>query len=233
MPERVQEVAISAESWSAEGVMRWAFSQFHPEVALVTAFGPEGLVLIDMAARLGTKFRIITVDTDFLFAETYALIERVERHYQLIVERVRPVLTPQEQERSHGRALWKRAPDKCCQLRKVDPLRTKLVELRAWMTGIRRDQTAARRSTRKIAWDTKFGLVKISPLADWSTEQIWNYLYTNDVPYNPLHDRAYPSIGCTFCTREVLPGEDSRAGRWAGSNKTECGLHVLSEEASV
>jgi phosphoadenosine phosphosulfate reductase len=194
-------------------------------MAIASGFGAEGIVLIDIAARIRPDLRVFTLDTDLLFPETYELMDRVEERYRIKVERVRPALTPEEQERRHGPALWTRAPDQCCSLRKVEPLRGKLAELRAWVTAIRRDQTASRAQARKLEWDTKFGLVKINPLADWSTKQVWDYIYENNLPYNPLHDRNYPSIGCTHCTRPIHAGEDARAGRWSGFEKTECGLH--------
>ncbi|HJY85489.1 MAG TPA: phosphoadenylyl-sulfate reductase [Candidatus Acidoferrales bacterium] len=121
--------------------------------------------------------------------------------------------------------LWSRKPDLYCELRKVLPLEKKLAELSAWITGIRREQAPTRANARKLEWHTKFGLVKLNPLADWSSVEVWEYIRANRVSYNPLHDQNYPSIGCTHCTRPVLPGEDPRAGRWAGFSKTECGLH--------
>jgi phosphoadenosine phosphosulfate reductase len=220
------------ESWSPQRVLSWAFETFGNEVAISSAFGAEGMVLIDMASRLRKDFRLFTVDTEFLFPETYSLMDRIEEHYQITIERVFPLLSPDEQEHIHGEVLWTSDPDRCCNLRKVEPLRRKLSELRAWITSIRRDQTAFRKSVQKVEWDIKFGLVKINPIADWSSKQVWRYLIDHDVPYNPLHDRNYPSIGCTHCTRAIHPGEDPRAGRWAGSTKTECGLHVI-ESATI
>lgn len=225
MTKQLPTTQALAESWDPEQLLRWAFAEFHPEMAIASGFGAEGIVLIDIAARIRPDLRVFTLDTDFLFPETYELMDRVEERYRIKVERVRPALTPEEQERRHGPALWMRAPDQCCSLRKVEPLRGKLAELRAWVTAIRRDQTASRAQARKLEWDTKFGLVKINPLADWSSKQVWDYIYENSLPYNPLHDRNYPSIGCTHCTRPVHAGEDARAGRWSGFEKTECGLH--------
>jgi len=147
------------------------------------------------------------------------------------IEKVLSTLTPEEQEREYGAALWSRDPDKCCGLRKVEPLRAKLTELRAWVTAIRRDQTSARASARKVEWDAKFQLLKINPLADWTSPMVWSYALKHNVPYNPLHDKNYPSIGCTHCTRAVRPGESSRAGRWSGFDKVECGLHVAAPTA--
>ncbi|MGA8860450.1 MAG: phosphoadenylyl-sulfate reductase, partial [Candidatus Sulfotelmatobacter sp.] len=159
------------------------------------------------------------------------LMDQVEQRYGITIERVYPLNSPEEQEREHGPALWQRNPDLCCNLRKVEPLQRKLGELQAWVTSIRRDQTAARAGAGKIEWEQRFGLVKINPIADWSSKQVWQYIREHDVPYNELHERNYPSIGCTHCTRAVRPGEDPRAGRWAGLAKTECGLHVIQAAA--
>jgi phosphoadenosine phosphosulfate reductase len=215
-----------AERWTAEEVLCWGFGRFSPDIAIASAFGAEGMVLIDLASRLHSNFRVFTLDTGFFFPETYDLIGRVERRYRIQVERCRPELTPEEQEGVHGPALWAHDPDRCCALRKVEPLRNKLQHLTAWVSAIRREQTSARSGSFKIEWDTKFELVKLNPLADWTTDDVWTYIRDQGVPYNPLHDRNYPSIGCTHCTRAVRPGEDPRAGRWAGLQKTECGLHT-------
>jgi phosphoadenosine phosphosulfate reductase len=227
MKEEVGRLQIAAEPWSPEQVLTWAFDTFGETVAISSAFGAEGMVLIDIASRVRENFRIFTLDTEFLFPETYNLMDQVEQKYGITIERVYPLNSPEEQERLHGSALWQRNPDQCCNLRKVEPLQRKLGELRAWITSIRRDQTAARAGAGKIEWDAKFGLVKINPIADWSSKQVWQYLRQHDVPYNALHDQNYPSIGCTHCTRAVRPGEDPRAGRWAGLSKTECGLHII------
>ncbi len=227
MKEKIAEVQLAAESWSPQRVLAWAWDSFGDDVAISSAFGAEGMAVIDMASHLRKDFRLFTVDTEFLFPETYALIDRIEQKYEINIERVLPLLQPEEQERIHGSALWTRDPDQCCNLRKVEPLRRKLTELGAWITSIRRDQTSSRGAARKIEWDAKFGLVKVNPIADWTSKQVWQYLLEHGVPYNPLHDQSYPSIGCTHCTRAIQPGEDSRAGRWPGTPKTECGLHII------
>ena len=225
--EEVGKLQIAAESWSPERALEWAFGTFREGVAISSAFGAEGMVLIDIASRVRKNFRIFTLDTEFLFPETYNLIDRVEQKYGITIERVYPLNSPEEQERVHGPALWQRNPDQCCNLRKVEPLRRKLGELQAWITSIRRDQTATRAGAGKIEWDQKFSLVKVNPIVDWTSKEVWQYIREHDVPYNALHERDYPSIGCTHCTRAVRPGEDPRAGRWAGLSKKECGLHVI------
>jgi phosphoadenosine phosphosulfate reductase len=216
-----------AESRDAERILEWAFNSFGDDIAISSAFGAEGMVVIDIASRLKRNFRVFTLDTEFLFPETYALMDRFEQKYGIAIERVYSLLSPDEQERVHGAALWNRDPDQCCMLRKIEPLRRKLSGLHAWITGIRRDQTADRAGAKKIEWDAKFGLVKVNPIVDWTSEQVWRYIRAHDVPYNTLHDNAYPSLGCTHCTRAVRPGEDARAGRWPDIEKTECGLHVI------
>jgi phosphoadenosine phosphosulfate reductase len=227
MKEEVARLQVAAETWRPERVLEWTFDTFGESVAISSAFGAEGMALIDMASQVRQNFRLFTLDTEFLFPETYNLMDRVEQRYGIGIERVFPLNSPEEQERLHGSALWQRNPDQCCYMRKVEPLRRKLSELRGWITSIRRDQTANRARAGKIEWDENFGLVKINPIADWSSRQVWQYIREHDVPYNELHERNYPSIGCTHCTRAVLPGEDARAGRWSGSPKTECGLHII------
>jgi len=229
MTEELGELKSTAEAWKPERVLAWAFDRFGDAVAISSAFGAEGMVLIDIAARVRKNFRVFTLDTEFLFPETYNLMDQVEQKYGITIEKVYPLQSPEEQERVYGAALWQRNPDQCCNLRKVEPLRRKLGKLQAWITSIRRDQTEARAGAGKVEWDQKFGLVKINPIADWSGKQVWQYIREHDVPYNALHERSYPSIGCTHCTRAVRPGEDPRAGRWSGSSKTECGLHIIQE----
>ena len=216
-----------AEHWNAEEVLNWGFERFGSGLAIASAFGAEGMVLIDLASRLRPDFRVFTLDTGFFFPETYALIDEVERRYGITVERVRPALTPAGQALRFGEALWSRDPQRCCELRKLEPLGRKLSELEAWVSAIRRDQTQARAWTPKLERDARFNLVKMNPLADWTWQEVWEYVRANGVPYNPLHDRNYPSIGCTHCTRAIAPGESLRAGRWPGFEKTECGLHSL------
>jgi phosphoadenosine phosphosulfate reductase len=215
------------ESQTAPALMRYVLARFGSRVAIASSFGPEDIVLIDFAARTGLPYRVFTLDTDFLFPETYALIDEVERRWEIEVERCRPALTPDEQAAIHGEALWTRDPDRCCGIRKVAPLTAKLATLKAWITGIRRDQAPTRANAQKLEWDEKFKLWKANPLADWSAERVWEHIRAQGLPYNPLHDGGYPSIGCTHCTRAVRSGEDPRAGRWAGFAKTECGLHKV------
>jgi phosphoadenosine phosphosulfate reductase len=233
MKEKILQLRSLAESWSPELILHWAFESFGNSVAISSAFGAEGIVVIDIAHRLRKPFRLFTLDTEFLFPETYNLMDQIEQRYGITVEKVYSLTSTDEQERVYGAKLWKRDPDQCCNLRKVEPLRRKLRELSAWITSIRRDQTSDRAGAGKIEWDEKFGLVKVNPIADWSSKQVWQYIREHEIPYNPLHERGYPSIGCTHCTRAVRPGEDPRAGRWAGFSKKECGLHIIQPTVSV
>jgi phosphoadenosine phosphosulfate reductase len=222
----LKETQEIAEGWSAKEVLAWSFRTFGASVEMASGFGPEGMALIDIATTLTSSLRVFTIDTGFLFPETYQLIEEVERRYGIQVDRVQPRLTPTAQAEVYGDSLWTANPDQCCGLRKIEPLKEKLSGLRAWITAIRREQTKFRANAQKIEWDQKFQLVKINPIADWTNDDVWDYIRANNVPYNPLHDLNYTSIGCTHCTRAVRPGEDARAGRWAGLQKTECGLHL-------
>jgi phosphoadenosine phosphosulfate reductase len=169
-----EQVKTVAENWKPEDILAWAFSTYGENVALATGMGVEGMALVDMAWRLNPDVRVFTGDTEFLFPETYDLIDRVEDRYGIRIERLYSQLTPEEQERAYGKALWASDPDQCCNLRKVEPLRRKLSSLDAWITAIRRDQTSARAGIKKAEWDSKFNLVKISPLADWTREQVWH-----------------------------------------------------------
>jgi phosphoadenosine phosphosulfate reductase len=227
MKEQVLQAQAVAENWDAAQVLRWAFDTFGKHVAISSAFGAEGMVVIDLASKIRRDFRLFTLDTEFLFPETYSLMDEIEQRYGITIEKELPLLSPEDQERVFGPSLWKSDPDRCCNLRKVEPLRRKLDGLHAWITSIRRDQTTSRATAGKVEWDEKFGLLKINPIADWNSKQVWQYIREHNTPYNALHDRNYPSIGCTHCTRAVRAGEDPRAGRWSESSKTECGLHIV------
>jgi phosphoadenosine phosphosulfate reductase len=160
-----------------------------------------------------------------LFPETYALAEEAAQRYGISITRRRPALTLEAQERQEGAGLFARDPDRCCELRKVAPLADALRPYQAWVSGIRRDQTSARATTRMLHWSERHQLVKISPLAFWSERDVWRYIHAHDVPYNPLLDHGYPSLGCAPCTRRSAAA-DPRAGRWTGFAKVECGIHL-------
>jgi phosphoadenosine phosphosulfate reductase len=208
-------------------ILQWAAREYQPGLALACSFGgPSGMVLLDMIMKIDRGVEVFYLDTDFLFPETYRLRDVAAEKYNFQPVGYMSLLTPQQQAQKHGDALWARDPDACCAIRKVEPNGRALRGKTAWISGIRRDQTKERNDVDVVQWDEKFGLVKINPLATWSEAQVWKYIVDNGVPYNELHDRNYPSIGCTYCTRPVMAGEDPRSGRWQGFDKTECGLHV-------
>lgn len=221
----IAEKAIELENATPEEIIKYAVETF-PNITFACSFGAEDVVLVDMLQRVSPKTDIFYLDTDFHFKETYETRDRLaERYPGIPLVQVKPKITPEEQEELHGAELWKTNANACCDIRKVEPLTRILSQYEAWITGIRRDQAPTRANAKKIEYDTKFGLVKFNPIADWTNEDVWNYIRENNVIYNPLHDQHYPSIGCEYCTRQVMPGEDPRAGRWAGQEKTECGLH--------
>ena len=212
-------------------VIAWAFARFADRrLVITTAFGMEGCVMIDMIAALGQPVEITYLDTHFLFPETLELRDRLARRYpHLLFVNRGTAMTAEEQERVHGPALWERDPDLCCRLRKVDPMREVLRGADAWITAIRREQSPTRAAIETIVWDASFELVKVSPLVAWSREEVFRYAAERDVPISPLHSAGYPTFGCVHCTRPVegaQPTDYSRAGRWAGTGKTECGLHT-------
>ncbi len=206
-------------------VLRWAADRYAPRLTFATGFGPEGCVLIDLIGRHRLPIDVFTLDTELLFPETRELWQRLEQSYGVTIRGVTPVLTVAGQAAAHGERLWERDPGRCCEMRKVVPLRAELERVDAWITAIRRDQTPQRASALVTERDAKFDIVKINPLVRWTKRDVWAHILAHDVPYNPLHDRGYPSIGCQPCTGPVEAGEDERAGRWRGSAKTECGLH--------
>lgn len=222
----LQEAAEALEGQSPEAALRWAFDHFdRKDIALACSFGAEDVALVDMVSKVHPGARVFYLDTDLLFQETYDEIAKVKAKYEITLEQVSPLLTLEEQAERHGEAMWSTDPDGCCGIRKVEPLKRTLGGLKAWITGIRREQSPFRAKAKMVEWDAKFGLVKINPLVAWKDKDVWAYIMAHGVPYNVLHDQGYPSIGCTHCTRPVKPGEDPRAGRWSGHQKTECGLH--------
>lgn len=229
--KQVENVALELEGSPPQDVLRWSYDEFGSDVALATGFGIEGCVLVSMLAEIGCDMRLFYLDTDLLFPETYALRDTLEARYGVRFERRATSLSLEQQSALYGDRLWERQPDECCRLRKVEPLREMLSGLRAWITGLRRDQSATRANARVVEHDRQFGLVKINPLVSWSAKDVWEYAQGNDVPHNPLLDQGYGSIGCRPCTTVIQIGDDPRAGRWRGTTKTECGIHFV-EKAS-
>lgn len=225
-PEALKAVSDQYEGRSPADIMRWGFDNFAPRIALATGFGAEGVVLMHIASQMNPNATIFYLDTDLLFKETYRLRDQLVERLGIQFTRIHNGMSLNQQAEQYGPALWASDPNLCCQIRKVKPLREYLATQNAWIAAVRRDQTKARANTGLMSWDNANGLVKLSPLAAWTHDQVWDYIRDNDLPYNPLHDEGYPSIGCWTCTRPVAEGEDPRAGRWSGFNKTECGIHL-------
>ncbi|AST95054.1 phosphoadenylyl-sulfate reductase [Shouchella clausii] len=208
-------------------ILRWANQTYGEKLVYACSFGAEAMVLLDLLSKVQKEAHILFLDTDFHFAETYELIERVkERYPKFRINMAKPALSPEEQAERYGEELWLKNPDQCCQIRKLDVLARELEPYDAWLSGLRREQSPTRANTEFVNQDKRFKKVKVCPLIHWTEEEIWMYIKLHQLPYNELHDHHYPSIGCTYCTKAVMPGEDARSGRWAGTGKTECGLHA-------
>ncbi|HUI30530.1 MAG TPA: phosphoadenylyl-sulfate reductase [Candidatus Acidoferrales bacterium] len=209
-------------------VLEWVSTNFRiGDIAMATGFGAEGVVIVDMIASVNKGIPIFYLDTDVLFPETYVLRDRLEEKYGIRLIRYATPISLEQQAKLHGANLWESNPDLCCNIRKVEPLREALKNYFGWITAVRREQSPGRSNAGLVEWDKRFNLLKINPLAGWTKKEVWKYIVDHEVPYNPLYDSGYASIGCTHCTTPVAAGEDDRAGRWRGFQKKECGLHVI------
>jgi phosphoadenosine phosphosulfate reductase len=207
-------------------ILKWAYREYKDDIVYACSFGAEGIVLIDLIHKVNKQAKIIFLDTGLHFPETYELIEQVKNRYpSLQITMVKPKSSLKEQEKWYGEELWRYNPNLCCHMRKVVPLKEALTDVTAWISGLRRDQSPTRANTEYLNKDEKFHKIKICPLIHWTWEDIMNYIHLNKLPYNPLHEKGYPSIGCAPCTQPVSETGDLRAGRWAGHSKNECGLH--------
>jgi phosphoadenosine phosphosulfate reductase len=224
--EELAEHSRRLENSSPQEIIAWAVEKYAPKLTMATAFGPEGCVILHMLAEIDPTTYVFNLDTGYQFPETLELRDQIARRYGIEVELRRAGTTVEQYEAQHGGPLYKSNPDQCCFDRKVTVLREAVVGWQAWMSGIRRDQSSDRAGAPIVGWDKKFGLVKVSPLARWTKNDVWKMITQHKIPYNPLHDQGYASIGCWPCTRAVLFGEDERAGRWSGMAKKECGLHT-------
>lgn len=226
----LKEQSERLETATPQEIIRWAVDEFAPKLTMATAFGPEGMAIIHMIAGIDRTVPIFNLDTGYQFQETLDLKQRVLEKYGIDIELRKPDTTVEEYERQHGGPLYQTNPDQCCFDRKIKTLERSAVGMYAWMSGIRRDQSPDRARAPIVGWDKKFNLVKISPLANWTKKDVWKLITDHDIPYNPLHDQGYTSIGCRPCTRAVMFGEDERAGRWSGFAKKECGLHTSDDK---
>jgi phosphoadenosine phosphosulfate reductase len=219
-----EAVAAKLEDRTAQQGLEWLFETFGERHYIACSFQKTSSVTLDLALKVNPEARFFYLDTDVLFPETYETRDRLEEHFGIKFDRYHN-LTIAEQAEQYGDELWKRDSDSCCGLRKVEPMRQALSSVDAWVSGIRRADSSSRATAPKFTWDKRFQLWKLNPLADWTERDVWNYIRDHQIPYNPLHDRGYPSIGCTHCTQPVGPGGSSRDGRWVGSAKSECGIN--------
>jgi phosphoadenosine phosphosulfate reductase len=231
-PADVRSLNEQFDRQSTEEILSWAWHRFGTRAALGTSFQGAGLVMMHLAKQNQLPFPVFTLDTGLLFPETLALKQRLEDFFGFKIESLEPDLNLEEQADINGPELWRHNPDLCCTIRKVLPLRDKLCDLDCWVTGLRRQQSETRADIGIIelyAFDEASGrdIVKLNPMANWTREGVWKYLREHRIPYNPLHDRGYGSIGCQPCTRRTANGENERAGRWTGFNKVECGIHTF------
>ncbi len=215
------------ETASPVEIVRWAVERFPGKLALSVSFGGDGgTMLAHMIAQVQPVVDVLFLDTELLFKETYEFRTALAQRLRLNVVDIHPQLTVHEQELIHGATLWEQAPDQCCEMRKVDPMRKAFASYDCWITGIRRSQSATRANAPVVSYDSAFDVIKICPLASADETQIREYIKSHNLPHNPLQDQGYSSIGCWPCTSKTLTGEDPRAGRWRQSQKTECGLHT-------
>ena len=235
-PELLEQLHAESqrlESATPEEIIAWGAERYAPYFTMATAFGPEGCVILSMLARIAPETYVFNLETGYQFQETLELRDRIAEKYGVEVDLVEPELSVPEYEALHGGPLYKTNPNQCCFDRKIKTLERVSTGMHAWMSGIRRDQSVDRARAAIVGWDKKFGLVKISPLANWTKQDVWKRITDEAIPYNPLHDQGFPSIGCWPCTRSVEAGEtDERAGRWSGTHKTECGLHTVEQDGS-
>ncbi|WP_457639178.1 phosphoadenylyl-sulfate reductase [Persephonella sp.] len=228
----VKEKSQHFENLHVRELLKWVYETFD-NVGFTSSFSADDVCIIHMIKQIKPDALIIFIDTDYHFPETYQLVEKLKNEWNLNLQVVKPLLTVQEQEEKYGKDLYERDPDLCCQIRKVEPLKRALQGLNVWITGMRRDQSPTRANIGKVeAHKLPDGktILKVNPIADWKREDVWKYVNEHNLPYNPLYDRRYLSIGCAPCTRPVKEGEDERAGRWAGKGKLECGLHTFTEK---
>lgn len=228
--EQLAEYSRRLETASPAEIIAWAVENYFPKLTMATAFGPEGCLILHWLAGIEPRTPVFNLETGYQFKETLELRDRIAERYGIEVEFKRPELSVEAYEALHGGPVYKSNPDQCCRDRKLKVLTQAAQGMDAWMSGIRRDQSPDRAKAAIVGWDKKFGLVKISPLANWTKQQVWKMIVDEKIPYNPLHDQGYASIGCWPCTRAVMFGEDERAGRWSGTQKVECGLHSLEDK---
>ena len=211
-------------------ILNWTINRFNNDkITVGTGFGAPGIVLLDIINKISPNIDVFYVDPGYLFKETYELKIKLEDYFNKQFIRVNPNVSEEQQEIQYGKNLWEENPHLCCEIRKVEPLSQALKNKDVWITGIRKSQTKMRKNSDIIEFDNRFSVVKVNPLINWSHDKVWEYIRKNELPYNDLHDKGYPSLGCVQCTTSVKKGEDDRSGRWRGKVKTECGIHYPNE----
>lgn len=207
--------------------LKWAFNEYGKNIVYACSFGAESSVLLDLISKVKPDVQIVFIDTDLHFKETYKVIEKIKEKYPTFhINFISTQLSLNQQAKKYGEKLWEINPNICCQLRKMEPLKKELKHYKAWISGLRRDQSPTRANVHYINKDGQFKLIKICPLIHWTWEEIWMYIKLHELPYHALHDKGYPSIGCEVCTKPVTVNDDLRSGRWLNHEKIECGLHI-------
>ena len=225
----IQSEKIKRYNNNPEELLKWLVDKLpNNQLVMGTGFGPPGIVLLDILFKVTQDISVFYIDTDFLFEQTYDLKDKLEKKYGFKFLRFSSEITPGDQDKQYGNNLWEKDADSCCNIRKVIPLKKALENYDVWITGIRRKQTQVRAQSSLVEFEPRFEVIKINPLINWTHDEVWDYIKTHNLPFNPLHESGYPSIGCKQCTSPVSDGDDDRSGRWKGSNKTECGLHQCS-----
>ena len=225
--QHVETNKIYRYNKNPEALLKWIIENLPTnKIVMGTGFGPPGIVLLNMLFQVTQDISVFYIDTGFLFDQTYDLKNKLEEKYGFKFLRFSTEITPDMQAEEYGEKLWEQNPDTCCNIRKVIPLKNALKNYDVWITGIRKKQTQVRHQADIIEFESRFEVIKMNPLINWTHDEVWNYIKTHNLPYNPLHDNSYPSIGCKQCTSPVCKGEDDRSGRWKGTSKTECGLHL-------
>jgi phosphoadenosine phosphosulfate reductase len=231
MDKKLKNLIAKADNFTSQELIDFVLEEFGNKISLATSFGAEDQVLTDMLCKASSNPQTFTLDTGRLPEETYKVAEQTRQKYNIQIQVLFPDYEQiQKMVAEHGFNLFYKSIENrklCCRVRKLEPLKKELSGLDAWICGLRSQQSTTRTGLEKVAWDKAFGLIKICPLADWTEKQVWEYIRANDVPYNELHPKGYPSIGCEPCTRAIKPDEDIRAGRWWWENpeQKECGLH--------
>ncbi len=226
----IREANARLEGVWPEDILAWAFETFGSNVATGTGFGLSGVALMHILSRVRPTATVFYLDTDLLFPEAYDLKIQLEKRLGIKILRLHSKLSLRDQAAREGENLWRTNPDRCCFLRKVQPLKQFLASQDAWVTAVRRDQSPTRRNTSVVEWEPTHNIVKINPMASWTDQDVRQYITLHELPYNPMHDLGYPSIGCIPCTKPVKNGQNTRAGRWQEHEKMECGIHSYAIE---